>query len=330
MRIVRRQNQPGKPTTEIARSVDPAPSLPYTPAMQTAGRSREGVGPTLLYTGIALLSFAANSILCRLALGRGEADPAGFTAVRLAAGAAALFLFSTISRGDAAKRDRAESRAGWLSAFLLFAYAAAFSFAYVTLSAGTGALILFGSVQATMLLAALGSGERFHALDGIGLAVALAGLVTLVLPGLSAPSPVGAGLMAIAGVSWGIYSLRGRGARDPLGDTATNFLRSVAFVACLGALAARRLDVSPVGFGLALLSGALASGAGYVVWYAALRGLTAIRAATVQLAVPILAAVGGVLLLGERMSLRLVLSAVLILGGIGLAIAGRAKAPTGA
>jgi drug/metabolite transporter (DMT)-like permease len=291
--------------------------------MAEGGQSRTGIGPTLLYTGIALVSFAANSILCRLALGRSAADPAGFTAVRLAAGAAALLLFTGLSRRRGAKSRK--SGAGWVSAFLLFSYATTFSFAYVTLSAGTGALILFGSVQATMILVALGAGERFHVLDATGLAMAVAGLVALVAPGLAAPSPVGAALMAIAGISWGIYSLRGRGALDPLADTAGNFLRTLPFAAGLGVLAFRGLHVSRAGFAWAVLSGALASGAGYVVWYAALRGLTAIRAATVQLAVPILAACGGVLFLSERVSLRLLLSAALILGGIGLALAGRAR-----
>ncbi len=277
-----------------------------------------GRGRTLLLTGVALVAFAANSVLCRLALGPRRIDPASFAGIRLASGALMLAAIGAVSRRPAAAR----SRAGWASATLLFLYAAAFAFAYTSLSAGTGALILFGAVQITMILAALRSGERFRAPEGVGLALALGGLLYLVSPGLAAPSAHGSALMAVAGVSWGVYSLRGRGAGDPLHDTAGNFLRAVPLAAAVCAASLRGAHLSAAGAGLAVASGALASGLGYVVWYAALRGLTAIRAATVQLAVPVLAALGGVAFLAERISLRLVLSAVLILGGVALAVLG--------
>jgi drug/metabolite transporter (DMT)-like permease len=210
---------------------------------------------------------------------------------------------------------------------MLCLYAVAFSFAYLSLSTGTGALILFGSVQVTMIAVALASGERPHALEWVGLAIALAGLVALVLPGLTAPPFLGAALMATAGFAWGLYSLLGRGAVDPLGETASNFLRSVPLAAAVSLLTLDQAHLSPRGIVLAVVSGALTSGLGYVVWFAALRGLTATRAATVQLAVPVLAALGGVVTLAETVSLRLALAALLILGGIGLAVAGRRRPP---
>ncbi len=283
------------------------------------GDVRQGRGRTLVFTGIALAAFAANSVLCRLALGRRSIDPATFATVRLVSGAVMLLAIRAASR---ARSPRA-ARAGWPSAVMLFLYAVPFSFAYRSLHAGTGALILFGSVQVTMIVAALRSGERFRVPEAFGLVLALGGLVYLVSPGLAAPSPAGSALMAIAGTSWGLYSLRGRGAGDPLGDTASSFLRSVPLAAGVTMIAHRGLHLSPGGFALAVASGALASGVGYVIWYAAVRGLTAIRAATVQLAVPVLAAAGGVLFLSEGVSLRLILSAVLILGGVAMAVAGR-------
>ena len=265
-------------------------------------------------TAFALVSFASNSVLCRMALGASEADPAAFTGVRLLSGALALWLLAST------RRQNRRTGSPWISAFLLFAYAAAFSFAYLGLSVGTGALVLFGSVQATMLLAALRSGERPHPLQWAGLVLALAGLVVLVFPGLRAPAPGASALMAIAGISWGIYSLRGRGSSAPLADTARNFLLTLPYVALLVLLGLRSLHASPRGLALAVLSGAIASGVGYVAWYAALAGLTATRAATLQLTVPVLAACGGVVLLGESVGLRLLLAGAMILGGVGLAV----------
>ena len=273
-------------------------------------------------TGFALVAFAANSVLCRLALGGATIDAASFTTVRLAAGACVLLLIGAVVN----KKPPAWHAGRFISALLLFFYAAAFSFAYINLSAGTGALILFGSVQATMLLAALGSGGRPRPAEWAGLALALCGLVYLVFPGLTAPPLASSTCMTIAGISWGLYSLRGRGAHDPLADTTGNFVLALPLAVAVNLLLLRDVHVSQTGVLLAVLSGALASGVGYVVWYAALRGLTATRAATVQLPVPVLAAVGGVLLLSEAVTMRLLLAALVILGGVGLALSGRARA----
>jgi drug/metabolite transporter (DMT)-like permease len=274
---------------------------------------------TFLFTGLALVAFAANSVLCRLALGASTIDAASFSTIRLASGACALLLIMSTFKDKPSRMQRGR----WVSAMLLFAYAVPFSFAYVGLSTGTGALILFGAVQATMILAALRSGERPHQLEWAGLALAITGLLFLVFPGLTAPSPISSSLMAIAGVAWGVYSIRGRGVDSPLADTTHNFVRAVPAAIGVNLIMLRDLHVSAEGVFLAVLSGALASGVGYVVWYAALRGLTAIRAATVQLAVPVLAAAGGVIFLSEQISLRLFVSAVVILGGVGLALVGR-------
>lgn len=274
---------------------------------------------TLLYTGCALTAFAANSVLCRLALGAATIDAASFSTLRLASGACALLLILTLVE----EKPSFMRRGRWAPPVLLFFYAVPFSFAYINLSAGTGALILFGAVQATMILAALRAGERPHPLEWAGLFLAIVGLVCLVFPGLTAPPPTSSLLMAVAGIAWGVYSLRGRGAVSPLADTTHNFVYSVPAAVGVNVVMLRDFHISAGGAFLAVLSGALASGMGYVVWYAALRGLTSMRAATVQLAVPVLAAAGGVIFLSEQISLRLVLSAVVILGGVGLALAGR-------
>ena len=279
-------------------------------------------GPTALATVVALVAFASNSILCRLALGSRLIDPASFTTVRIVSGAAVLAALAAFSRS---RRTRTPTRAGWRSAAYLFAYAIAFSFSYTSLGASTGALILFPSVQMTMLAAALRAGERPRPLEWLGLSVALAGLVYLVLPGLQAPSPVGAALMALAGVAWGLYSLRGRGSPDPLGDTARNFICAVPFALLASVIAMSRAHQSADGLALAVVSGAISSGLGYVIWYAALRGLTATRAATVQLAVPIIAAVGGIVFLAEVLTTRLLVAGILILGGVGVALAARRR-----
>jgi drug/metabolite transporter (DMT)-like permease len=276
---------------------------------------------TPVWTGFALVAFAANSVLCRLALGRAAIDAASFTSIRLAAGAGALLLITAAVE----RRLPAPGRDNAASGLLLFLYAAAFSYAYNGLGAGAGALILFGSVQATMILFALRSGERPHVLEWAGLVLALSGLVYLVFPGLSAPPILSSALMAVAGISWGLYSLRGRGAKNPLAETTKNFVLALPLALFVNLLMIGDAHVSRTGIVLAVLSGALASGVGYVVWYATLRGLTATRAATVQLAVPVLAAAGGVLFLSERISLRLLLAACVILGGVGLALFGRSQ-----
>ncbi len=269
---------------------------------------------TLACTTFALVAFAANSLLCRLALGDAAIDPASFATLRLVSGAGVLLLISSSRESGIAKP------ADWVSATLLFLYAAPFSFAYVTLTTGTGALILFGSVQTSMILAAFRAGERPHRIESLGLIVALAGLVWLVLPGLSAPPLLGSALMAGAGVSWGLYSLRGRRNSDPLATTTNNFVRAVPFTLAMSLILLPHAHISLKGSALAVLSGALASGVGYVVWYAALQGLRTTHAAIVQLSVPVLAAIGGVVLRSEPVSLRLLLSACLILGGIGVAV----------
>ena len=269
-----------------------------------------------------MIAFASNSLLNRLALGRESIDAVSYTTIRLMAGALVLWLISSLQKNSGALKVRGS----WISASMLFIYAIAFSFAYVSLSAGTGALILFGSVQMTMLLVALRSGERPQLLEWLGLLLALAGLVYLVLPGLEAPSPLGSALMLMAGIAWGVYSLRGRGAGSPLADTTGNFIGAVPLILAVRLGTLGDVHLSQPGILLAVLSGAVASGLGYVIWYAALAGLTATRAAIVQLSVPVLAAWGGVAFLAEDISLRLILAGAFILGGIALAILGRRKA----
>ncbi|MEP6900210.1 MAG: DMT family transporter [Actinomycetota bacterium] len=274
-----------------------------------------------LYTGFALVCFALNSILCRLALGAEAIDAAGFTLIRLVSGAATLFvIFSFFGSKDAEMKQ-----GNWFSAFLLFAYAICFSFAYLGLTAGTGSLILFGSVQLTMIIAALVKGERPRIFEWFGLILAFGGLIYLVFPGLAAPPPVHSVLMALAGIAWGFYTLRGRESTNPLGDTSGNFLRSVPLVILAALPFLARVHLSPKGILLAVLSGAAASGIGYSVWYAALKFHTATRAAVLQLTVPAIAALGGVIFLSETVSMRLWLASGLILGGIGLVIFGKKR-----
>jgi len=274
---------------------------------------------TLAYTVLALVAFAANSILCRIALSQPAVDPATFSSIRLISGAATLLLVTTMARGTGA-RSSSSSSSSWIAAGVLAAYAVPFAFAYTQLSAGTGALILFGWVQVTMLVAAVASGERPHAAHWIGLSIALAGLVYLVLPGVSAPPPAGAALMSVAGVGWGTYSLLGRGTKHPLAHTTANFVRAVPMGLAVSAVLFRQFHLEASGAWLAVASGSLASGVGYALWYAALRGLSATRAAIVQLAVPVIAAAGGVLFLGEGLSRRFLIATILIIGGIAMTI----------
>lgn len=284
------------------------------PALRTAG-----------LTGLAMMAFAANSLLCRAALAGGHADATSFTALRIAGGAAVLGLLARARGSPRPRKHRA-----WGSAIALFAYAIGFSLAYLRIPAGIGALLLFAAVQFTMIGAGLFTGERPRLVEWVGLGLSLAGLVVLTRPGLARPDPVGALLMLGAGAAWGVYSLRGRRHADAVAATAASFARALplALSACaVGAfLAATRLDVT--GVLLALASGALASGLGYAAWYAALRGLTTTRAAIVQLSVPPLAAIGGALVLGEGFPLRLVVSSLLIVGGIALAVLGHRRRST--
>lgn len=271
-----------------------------------------------------MIAFASNSLLNRLALGQKAIDPTSYTTIRLTSGALILFLIATRpSRQN--KNGQAALRGSGLSAALLFLYAITFSFAYLSLSAGTGALILFGTVQVTMLLVALRRGERPQIMEWLGLFLALGGLVYLVFPGLAAPSLLGSALMMLAGIAWGFYSIRGRGSQNPLADTAGNFVYAVPMVTVILLLAFRNIQISTNGILLATLSGALASGVGYVIWYSALRGLSTTRAAIVQLSVPVIAAWGGVVLLAETISTRLILAGLLILGGIALSVLSREK-----
>lgn len=260
----------------------------------------------------AMIAFAGNSLLCRAALRHTAIDAASFTTIRIVSGALVLWLLVRL-RG-------ARLAGSWLSAGALFVYAAGFSFAYLSLPAGTGALLLFGAVQATMIGYGIWSGERLRALQLLGLALAFAGLVGLLLPGLSAPPLQGALLMLGAGVAWGVYSLRGKGAGDPTGATAGNFCRAAPFAVLLSLLLAGEARLDHAGAGYAAASGALTSGIGYAVWYAVLPALRATTASTLQLSVPVIATLGGILFLGEPLTLRIVLAAIAILGGIALVI----------
>lgn len=273
----------------------------------------------LTMTALAMIAFAGNSLLCRLALKDTDIDAASFTAIRLFSGALMLWLIVRLRGRDGDRRPAGD----WLSAAALFAYAACFSFAYIKLSAATGALLLFGAVQASMIAYGLWTGERLRPLQIVGLMAALGGLAGLLLPGLSAPPLLDAMLMFVSGVSWGVYSLRGKGAGDPTCVTAGNFLRAVPLAIALSLALLPWTSFDGTGAWYAVLSGALTSGVGYVIWYAALRGLAATSAATVQLSVPVITAAGGVLLLGEPLGLRLVLASLAILGGVALVIVKR-------
>ena len=265
-------------------------------------------------TSLAMLAFASNSLLCRIALKHTSIDAASFTSIRLVSGAVMLWLVVRITRGTQT------GIGNWRSAFALFAYAAGFSFAYVNLPAATGALLLFGAVQATMISHGIWAGERFQRLQLVGLVLALGGLVGLLLPGLSAPPLPGSLLMLGAGIAWGIYSLRGKGTGDPTKVTAGNFLRAVPISAAFSIMMYDHASLDGAGFWYAVSSGALASGIGYAIWYTAMPALKSTNAATVQLSVPVIAALGGILFLGESVTLRLVLASIAILGGIALVI----------
>jgi drug/metabolite transporter (DMT)-like permease len=268
----------------------------------------------LILTSLAMIAFAGNSLLCRAALNHTGIDAASFTTIRLVSGAVMLWLVAQTRRG---------TRTGggnWLSALALFAYAAGFSFAYVSLPAASGALLLFGAVQVTMIGHGIWAGERLVKVQLVGLLLAFGGLVGLLLPGLSAPPLFGSVLMLGAGVAWGVYSLRGKGVGDPTRVTAGNFLRAAPIAAVLSLFMLNRSSLDTAGLWYAVASGALASGIGYAIWYTALPALKATNAATVQLSVPVIAALGGIVFLGEPLTLRLVLASAAILGGIALVI----------
>lgn len=267
----------------------------------------------LILTLLALVGFAANSVLARAALGPALIDPASYTTIRLVSGAVALWLIVILGP----KQQPNACRGSWGGATLLFLYAITLSFAYIALDTGIGALILFALVQITMIGSGLFHGERPHPGQWLGVAAAVAGLAWMVWPGGAAAPPLwAAALMALSGIAWGLYSLRGRGSRDPVAVTADNFLRAVPMTLAASLLFLPLLHLQPAGVLLAVASGAVSSGVGYAVWYAALPALSAIRAASVQLAAPVLAAIAGVLLMAEPVTLRLVTGGALIIGGI--------------
>ncbi len=276
---------------------------------------------TAFLTFVTMIAFAGNSVLCRMALKHTTMDAATFTSIRLVSGAAVLWLIVRFARAGR------KSAGNWWSALALFVYAAGFSLAYVSLSAATGALLLFGSVQATMIGRGIWQGERLARLQWLGLVLALAGLVGLMLPGLTAPPLLGAALMVLAGAAWGVYSLRGKGEGDPTLVTAGNFWRAAVMALALSAVmqVSTLLNASWDAEGLvfAVASGAVTSGLGYALWYSVLPALKATQAATIQLSVPVIAAFGGVALLGEVMTEQFVLASAATLGGIALVIWGK-------
>jgi drug/metabolite transporter (DMT)-like permease len=269
-----------------------------------------------LFTAFALICFAANSVLNRLALGGNAIDAGSYIGIRLVSGALTLWLINGFSK----QNFSIVLRGSPLSAFYLFLYGVAFSFAYRSLTSGTGAFILFGTVQTTMLTVLLLRGERPKLIEWLGLFIALSGLVYLVFPGLSAPDPLGAILMITAGIAWGFYTLHGKGVKDPLETTARNFILSVPMFLAVNLFSFFKSHFSTEGVVYAIISGAIASGIGYVVWYAALKGLTTTQAALLQLSVPIIAAFGGVIFLSETITIRLIVAGVLIIGGVTLAL----------
>ena len=281
--------------------------------------SPPGLARTSLLTGLALIAFAANSVLCRYALEHNAIDASSFTSLRLLSGALVLTLMISIHRQPAKSR----SKGSWMAGFMLFTYACAFSFAYLLLGAAMGALILFGAVQVTMILVSVFSGNRLHITEWLGISLAFAGFIYLVFPGLTAPPLSGFLLMTLSGIAWAVYSLKGKQSSQALMDTAYNFLRTLPFVAILILLTYQNAHTSYQGIVLAILSGAVTSAIGYSIWYSALNGLSTTQAAVVQLLVPVITAVGGVLLLSEAITLRLTVAGALILGGVLLVFLGR-------
>lgn len=274
---------------------------------------------TTVFTTLALIAFAANSVLCRLALGEGAIDASSFTIIRLLSGVVVLFLLINLFK----TKEEASERGSWTAGFMLFIYAVTFSFAYITLDTGTGALILFGSVQITMILISVISGTRLHISEWTGLVLAFTGFVYLVLPGVSAPSLTGFVLMTLSGIAWGIYTLMGRSSKNPMMNTASNFFRTIPLILVLAIITMSQMQTSPEGILLAVISGALASGIGYTIWYIALGGLSSTQAAVLQLLVPVLAALSGVIFVSEEITFRLVISATIILTGILLVMIGK-------
>lgn len=268
---------------------------------------------------MALIAFAANSVLCRLALGNDAIDASSFTIIRLLSGTIVLLIIMVATRNI----TDASTKGSWVASFMLFLYAIAFSYAYISLDTGTGALILFGSVQITMILLSLISGTRLHFTEWAGVIIAFTGFVYLIMPGVTTPSTIGFLLMTVAGVAWGIYTLKGRSSKNPLFDTAYNFLRTTPLVILLAITTINNANYSSEGILLAVLSGGITSGIGYTIWYIALGGLSSTQAAVLQLSVPVIAALGGVLFVSEAITFRLSVSAAMVLGGILMVVLGR-------
>jgi drug/metabolite transporter (DMT)-like permease len=291
---------------------------------------------TLLLTSLALIAFAANSVLCRLALGEGAIDAAGFTIVRMVSAVLVLFILVTVmknvnrkaSSSSSSSSSMLVSKGSWTASIMLFVYAVAFSFAYQSLGTGTGALILFGAVQITMLVVSVVTGTRLRLLEWVGIAGAFSGFVYLVLPQVSTPSLTGFILMALSGVAWGFYSVLGRNSKNPLMDTHYNFLRSLVFVLVLLVFSFQGLHTTFNGVLYAVLSGGIMSALGYTFWYMALKRLAATHAAVVQLLVPVVAAIGGVIFVSEDITMRLMISGAMILGGILLVVLAKPKLAT--
>jgi len=278
---------------------------------------------TVLLSLLALIAFAGNSVLCRLALASHSIDPIGFTLIRLMSGAIVLMCLMYVNRSVSRPKPLTQSRGSWTGGFFLFLYAALFSLAYVTLDTATGALVLFGFVQLAMILAGLFKHNRLSSLEWLGLALACFGLAYLLWPEVSKPSVTGFLMMALAGVAWAIYTIKGQSSVDPLSDTGYNFLRALPFIALLCLPFIQTLDITLPGALLAVVSGGLTSGVGYAVWYAALRGLSTTQAAVIQLLVPLIAAAGGILFAHEVLGERLLVSSIMVLGGIMMVILGK-------
>lgn len=271
---------------------------------------------TIALTCFSLIAFAGNSILCKLALGENKLDAASFTIIRLLSGIVMLLLISQIS----GRKGKSAFKRNWISSSALFLYAIAFSYAYISLDTGTGALILFGAVQITMILASLISGNKLHLFEWIGIVIAFLGFIYLVQPNLTTPSLKGFLLMTVSGIGWGIYTLRGKGSKQPIHDSASNFLYTLPFIFALSIVEFNHTNLSGQGIILAIASGAVASGIGYTVWYFAVKRLSTMQASVVQLLVPVIAAAGGVIFANEVISMRLIFSSVMILGGIVLVL----------
>lgn len=276
---------------------------------------------TAIYTVLALIAFAANSVLCRLALGEQSIDAGSFTVIRLVSGVLILLLIWRLTRRS--EPDSSQGQGNWFAGAMLFLYAIAFSYAYISLDTGTGALILFGMVQITMITYSLFTGQKLGWREWAGLFLASSGLVWLLAPSINTPALHGFILMAVAGIAWGAYTLKGRGSVSPLADTCFNFVRTLPLVGISLLLVIAESELSYRGVLLAVASGAIASGVGYAIWYQALAGLSAIQAGVLQLLVPVIAALGGVLFAAEPVTLRLVISGLLVLGGILLVLLSR-------